>query len=516
VSAHTRGVRAGFVATFIATGAACVPTVGPSNYVAGAYYLVVEVDRQGNSGLRARAVGRDRDVRVFAASADLYYLGYSAPFDELGIDVRPDGSVGLARAGAASNDSFPLPPATHWSKVSAACEDGMDTCEMTGSAGLPPELMGVRVLRSSCPDIVLEPIAFPGGQGIVSAVAFGDDGGALLGRNYECLSKDRAGMCISSRPPSIVHVDPLTAPTTGRIVADGPASPTDPTINPLFYEEAGQLRVVWGSPVITYTFDVRDDLTFGAPEPIRALDGEVLYPIAIASRTFARGPTTLMVDYRRRLWGRESATGPFALLGAAETSTTVEIECDSGTDSSILAVTGERRGLVSFRRDPIRQVDLGAPAAIGAVYGPGRDAEACRSARTVMDSGDELLTWRGVQRLLDVRAELWWRAPDAQGRERADDEGWVRLDAGGLEPVGSGIAAYGDLVYVAVQSTGSRVSSIAVFLRDPTRPELPPRHCGNFETPMVIRVMESTSYGAVVAGLNAPPVWVRAVPRRVR
>ncbi len=491
-------MRSALIALGAALIGACVPEHEGGADLEGETWVVIEVPADlhvTRAHLYTRATRPASLVRAHGAEHTLYVLSYDATPEALALRAEDDDTLTLAPPDAPFNEAWALPAPDRWAAL-----DGLESApiESTDAAAVLSvlERAQVRVPRPDCPE--LEVVDVPSARGlpprleVSMMLPFG--AGALLGSTVRYGHDEFLG-------PTLSYVEPGAEPRAllGPFAFD---QTVRPVIDPEGYVEGDRAWVVWGdrieggrtTPVLR---SITSTLGIGPAQHVRRADGaEPLRPSAMV--VAGSGPTRLHLamtssstlerfDEASGLW-RVVRSGPNALLA-----------CLPAAPTTVLEIFDEQRGLVGFPGGPLLAFDLSQTPPRFTPYAPELQDNYCKTSRALFDAGDELIATHDA---------LWWRRPGVEAFQR------VRM-MDGFEVNGAATATLHDLAFASLKSLTHAAVTLAIFEREPRRPELPPRHCGTRIMGFDVRQMVRIGDWLLVGGVGGKSVaWIRIAPGR--
>lgn len=194
----------------------------------------------------------------------------------------------------------------------------------------------------------------------------------------------------------------------------------------------------------------------------------------------------LRLDEATRTWRSVLASSDDALEVCSGAISTAVLEVNSPTSALVGLANGPILTLDPTLADPL---PTATPLVRGAVY--------CRSARTVMASGVELLTFDEPGVLGEPG--VLWRAPP--------ETAWEPIDALGAAS-GKAIGSRGDLAAVALSDL-----NIATVQRLAARPDRPPRVCHEVTIGLAVyHVVPFDDHTLLIAGEDGPGAVLVTLP----
>jgi len=414
----------------------------------GASYLFFTLADERVVELRAYEALPDPLLLELPEGTSFRMLVYDDPLDTLMALPGEDAIVALAPADASSDEAWALLPPRAWAELDGAAF-------VTRSGDLGPFLGRLRVSRPPCPPIptarAIDGIGMD--VGLSFARLWGDE---LLigacprdGTNIGGVYRLRLDQLQVTRIPSF---DGTRGDTKGFI--DGDVATllwAEPAMG--FYQMVTLARdstildrftPTFGFPGFIH-FDELEGARFGGA--LTAVAQIVQFDALEARRT----AHLMSYDEGARLWS--------SVYQVPQGAT----DCPTDLGSQVLLdIEGPGRGVVGLLNGAIVPFDLSLPNA-GADRTPIVPATSmCRSARTKLADGVELVTFDSSNSTGPQRTSLLWRRPG---------EPWSSLTSG-VVVTGQAASSLGNLALI-----GAEGRVVLVYEHAPSHPELPPRKC---------------------------------------
>jgi hypothetical protein len=427
---------------------------------------------------------------LVASSARLdatFVLAYDRPRAELELVLDEDRVV-LAAADEAGD---PLPPprvVQRWDRAQRALVE-------VAPGSWPEALADVRVAHAQpCPALRTVPVRYDARRDSQALFSLGD--AVLVGQGPDIDGTPR--MIIKS--PRIFRVDDGATVAT-EVAAPSVLTGTAVAFAGLHYRDATGVRLLWGVPSATVGYGAISyartlEGSYEDPRPMLGVPGEpAIVPAAVASGVFDGRATVVMADYMNALVSFDEDRGVWR---RGEVVTASVAMCSVGTHTQVLEVTGPGQGWVSLVGGIIRSFDVRSGPALGEPLVTG-SMKTCRAAYARLSDGSEVVAWQESPVVAPfVRSLLWRRSPGSE---------WRRI-ATQTAVSGADLEVRDDVLYATAGGGDVGGDMIAVFVYDPRRPDLPPRHCQDIPTRVSPLSLVRTDRGILIGGSDGGLEWL--------